>query len=167
VSVRTRINVRVNGIDEQHEVEPNQTLLELLRDVLNLTGTKEGCNEGECGACMVLLDGVAVNSCLVLALEADGREVTTIEGLADGPHLHPVQRAFLAHSAVQCGFCTPGMIITAVAMLKENPEPTEADVRHALSGNLCRCTGYRQIIDAVLEAAAAMRTGVARQEVTP
>ncbi len=165
--MRTAITVRVNGLDEQHEVESNQTLLEFLRDVLCLTGTKEGCNEGECGACMVLLDGRAVNSCLVLAVEANGAEVTTIEGLADGPRLHPLQRAFLAHSAVQCGFCTPGMIITAVAMLNENPDPTEADVRHALSGNLCRCTGYRQIIDAVLEAATAMRTGVAPQEVTP
>jgi carbon-monoxide dehydrogenase small subunit len=165
--MRTRITVRVNGLDEQHEVETNQTLLDFLRDTLDLTGPKEGCNEGECGACMVLLDGRAVNSCLVLAVEANGAEVTTIEGLADGPRLHPLQRAFLAHSAVQCGFCTPGMIITAVAMLNENPDPTEADVRHALSGNLCRCTGYRQIIDAVLEAATAMRTGVARQEVTP
>jgi carbon-monoxide dehydrogenase small subunit len=165
--MRTAITVRVNGTVETHEVEPNQTLLEFLRDTLDLTGAKEGCNEGECGACMVLLDGRAVNSCLVLAVEANGAEVTTIEGLADGPRLHPLQRAFLAHSAVQCGFCTPGMIITAVAMLNENPDPTEADVRHALSGNLCRCTGYRQIIDAVLEAATAMRTGVARQEVTP
>ena len=165
--MKTTITVRVNGAAESAAVEPNCTLLELLRDVLDLTGTKEGCNEGECGACIVLLDGRAVNSCLVLALEADGRELTTIEGLADGPHLHPVQRAFLAHSAVQCGFCTPGMILAAVALLDRNPEPTEAEVRHALSGNLCRCTGYRQIIDAVLEAAAAMRAGDAPREVTP
>ncbi len=155
--MRRQITVRVNGIAEAHETENNRTLLEFLRDDLNLTGTKEGCNEGECGACMVLLDGRAVNSCMVLAVEADGREVTTIEGLADGPALHPLQRAFLAHSAVQCGFCTPGMIVTAFALLKQHPNPTEADVRRALSGSLCRCTGYRQIIDAVLDAAAVLR----------
>ncbi len=162
----TAITLRVNGLSETQEVESNRTLLELLRDDLNLTGTKEGCNEGECGACMVLVNGRAVNSCLVLAVEVDGADVTTIEGLADGPHLHPLQRAFLAHSAVQCGFCTPGMIITAFGLLKENPRPTEADVRQALSGSLCRCTGYRQIIDAVLEAADAMRAEPADQAVT-
>jgi carbon-monoxide dehydrogenase small subunit len=166
VTVRTSITVRVNGIAETHEVDSNRTLLEFLRDDLNLTGTKEGCNEGECGACMVLLGGRAVNSCLVLAMEADGRDVTTIEGLADGPRLHPLQRAFLAHSAVQCGFCTPGMIVTAFALLTEHPDPTEADVRRALSGCMCRCTGYRQIIDAVLEAAQAMRVKAAAQEAT-
>jgi len=163
--MRTVITVRVNGLSETHEVESNRTLLEFLRDDLNLTGTKEGCNEGECGACMVLVNGRAVNSCLVLAVEADGADVTTIEGLARDAHLHPLQRAFLAHSAVQCGFCTPGMIITAVGLLKENPRPTEADVRQALSGSLCRCTGYRQIIDAVLDAAATMRAEVVVEEV--
>jgi aerobic-type carbon monoxide dehydrogenase small subunit (CoxS/CutS family) len=164
VSVRTAITIRVNGIAETHEVESHRTLLEFLREDLNLTGTKEGCNEGECGACMVLLGGRAVNSCLVLAVEADGKDVTTIEGLADGAHLHPLQRAFLAHSAVQCGYCTPGMIVTAFALLKEHPDPTEADVRRALSGCMCRCTGYRQIIDAVLDAAQAMRAeGAARE----
>ena len=163
--MRTLITVRVNGLSETQEVESNRTLLEFLRDDLNLTGTKEGCNEGECGACMVLVNGRAVNACLVLAVEADGAAVTTIEGLADGAHLHPLQRAFLAHSAVQCGFCTPGMIITAIGLLKENPRPTEADVRQALSGSLCRCTGYRQIIDAVLEAADAIRAEAAVQEV--
>jgi len=155
--VRRLITVRVNHIAETHEVQTNRTLLEFLRDDLNLTGTKEGCNEGECGACMVLLDGRAVNSCMVLAVEADGRDVTTIEGLADGGDLHPLQRAFLAHSAVQCGYCTPGTIVTAFALLKENPNPSERDVRAALSGCMCRCTGYRQIVDAVLDAAAALR----------
>jgi aerobic-type carbon monoxide dehydrogenase small subunit (CoxS/CutS family) len=165
VNVPTVITIRVNGLTETHAVEPRRTLLEFLRDDLNLTGTKEGCNEGECGACMVLLDRRAVNSCLVLAVEADGAEVTTIEGLANGAQLHPLQRAFLSHSAVQCGFCTPGMIITAYALLRDNPQPTEADVRRALSGNLCRCTGYKQIIDAVLEAAETLRAPATEQEV--
>ncbi len=155
--MRKHVTIRVNGIAETHEVESNRTLLEFLRDDLDLTGTKEGCNEGECGACMVLLDGRAVNSCMVLACEADGRDVTTIEGLAEGAILHPLQRAFLAHSAVQCGYCTPGMIVTPYGLLKQNPDPTEQDVRAALSGCMCRCTGYRQIIDAVLEAAATLK----------
>jgi carbon-monoxide dehydrogenase small subunit len=161
--VRTRITIRVNGIVETCDVENNRTLLELLRDDLNLTGAKEGCNEGECGACMVLVNDRATNSCLVLAVEVDGCEITTIEGLSGGPALHPLQRAFLTHSAVQCGFCTPGMIITAFALLKENPNPTEPDVRRALSGCMCRCTGYRQIIDAVLDAAAVIRVERARE----
>jgi carbon-monoxide dehydrogenase small subunit len=153
----TRITVTVNGLAETHEVPANQTLLAFLRDTLSLTGAKEGCNEGECGACIVLLNGRAVNSCLVLAAEADGATVVTIEGLGRPGDLHPVQQAFLRHHAVQCGFCTPGMILTAVGLLAENPAPTEADVRRGLAGNLCRCTGYRQIVDAVLEAAALLR----------
>ncbi len=157
--MRKKIKLRVNGVEEVHEVEVNATLLDFLRDTLDLTGAKEGCNEGECGACMVLLDGKAVNSCLVLAVEANGREVTTVEGLADGPRLHPVQRAFLARSAVQCGFCTPGMIITAVGMLNENPEPTEADVKHGLCGNLCRCGTYMGLRKAALQAAREMKGG--------
>jgi carbon-monoxide dehydrogenase small subunit len=157
----TTITVTVNGLVETQTIAPNQTLLGFLRDTLNLTGAKEGCNEGECGACIVLVDGHAVNSCLMLAAEVDGSTITTIEGLGAGPALHPVQQAFLAHHAVQCGFCTPGMILTAVGLLNENPDPSEADVRHALAGNLCRCTGYRQIIDAVLEAAAVLRTRAA------
>jgi len=161
-----RIEVDVNGIREAHEVEPGMTLLQYLRDTLNLTGAKEGCNEGECGACMVLLDGRAVNSCLILAVEADGHEVTTIEGLSGDGNLHPVQTAFLKNHAVQCGFCTPGMVVTTVALLRENPHPTEAEIRSALAGNLCRCTGYRQIIDAVHEAAAVLR-GEASGEVAP
>jgi carbon-monoxide dehydrogenase small subunit len=165
----TKIAVRVNGQEERHEVESNQTLLAFLRDTLDLTGAKEGCNEGECGACMVLVDGKAVNSCLMLAVEADGCEVTTIEGLGDAANLHPLQAAFLKHSAVQCGFCTPGMIITALGLLAENSDPDEAAVRDAMAGSLCRCTGYRQILDAIHEAAAVMRGqgGASPPEVAP
>ena len=155
------VKVRVNGQDEAFEVEDGRTLLQFLRDDLDLTGAKEGCNEGECGACIVLLDGKPVNSCLVLAVEADGHAVTTVEGLARDGRLHPIQEAFLSHHAVQCGFCSPGMIICAVGLLAENPDPTEAEVRTALAGNLCRCTGYRQILDAVLDAAKALRSATA------
>lgn len=153
------IQVKVNGEVESLEVAPDESLLSMLRERLDLTGAKEGCNEGECGACVVLLDGKAVNACLVLAAEADGHEVTTIEGLGRPGALHPLQKAFLAHQAVQCGFCTPGMIMTALSLLLENPSPTEDEVRTALSGNLCRCTGYRQILDAVQTAAKEMRAG--------
>lgn len=157
-----RITVRVNGVVETADVAPGRSLLSFLREDLDLTGAKEGCNEGECGACVVLLDGKPVNSCLVLAVEADGREVTTIEGLARDGELHPLQKAFLRHQALQCGFCTPGMILTAAGLLAENPDPSEEEVRRALSGNLCRCTGYRQILDAVREAAAEMRGGAGK-----
>ncbi len=149
--MRHTIQVRVNGILESRQVEGNQTLLAFLRDTLDLTGAKEGCNEGECGACVVLLDGAAVNSCLILAAEVDGHAVTTIEGIGDGQNLHPLQQAFLDHHAVQCGFCTPGVILTALSLLERNKNPSEQEIREALSGNLCRCTGYRQIIDAILE----------------
>ncbi len=155
--MRHTITVRVNGVPETHEVAANQTLLSFLRDTLDLTGAKEGCNEGECGACIVLVDWRAVNSCLMLAVEADGHEVTTIEGLGQPEGLHPLQAALLSNSAVQCGFCTPGMSLAAAALLHENPAPSEAEVRTALAGNLCRCTGYRQIIDAVQEASAQLR----------
>jgi len=155
--VKKTITLEVNGVSETAEVEVGQTLLRFLRDSLDLTGTKEGCNEGECGSCMVLLDGRPVNSCLVLAVEADGRAVTTIEGLSKPDVLHPLQKAFLSHAAIQCGFCTPGMIVSAAALLHGNPDPTEDDVRKALAGNLCRCTGYRQIVDAVRDAAEALR----------
>jgi len=151
--MKTDIQVRVNGVMESRQVEGNQTLLSFLRDTLDLTGAKEGCNEGECGACVVLLDGVAVNSCLVLAAEVDGHSVTTIEGLGDGDDLHPLQQAFLKHHAVQCGFCTPGVILTSISLLEQNRNPSEQEIREALSGNLCRCTGYRQIIDAIREVA--------------
>lgn len=157
-----QITVKVNGITETMSVPPNMTLLQFLRERLDLTGAKEGCNEGECGACMVLLNDRAINSCLALAIEADGAEILTIEGLSDGKNLHPLQEAFLKHHAVQCGFCTPGMIITALGLLKENPHPSEEEIRTALAGNLCRCTGYRQIIDAVKEAAATLRTPAAQ-----
>jgi aerobic carbon-monoxide dehydrogenase small subunit len=151
------VSIRVNGIVETHVVPANQTLLAFLRETLNLTGAKEGCSEGECGACMVLLDGKAVNACLVLAVELDGHEVQTVEALGDAHQLHPLQAAFLAHHAVQCGYCTPGMLLTAAAFLRERPQATEEEIREALSGNLCRCTGYRQILDAVESAAAEMR----------
>ncbi len=170
--MKKTITLEVNGVAETAEVEVGQTLLRFLRDGLDLTGTKEGCNEGECGSCMVLLDGRPVNSCLVLAVEADGRSVTTVEGLSKEGLLHPLQTAFLTKAAVQCGFCTPGMVVSAAALLRENPEPTDEDVKKALAGNLCRCTGYKQIVDAVREAAAAMRAeaaegkAVEREEVT-
>ena len=158
--MKKTIRVEVNGLSETQEVEVGTTLLRFLRDTLDLTGTKEGCNEGECGSCIVLLDGRPVNGCLVLAVEADGAKVTTVEGLSSDGRLHPIQQAFLAHTSVQCGFCTPGMVVTAVALLAANPDPSEDEVRKALAGNLCRCTGYQQIVDAVRGAAAAMRAAV-------
>jgi aerobic-type carbon monoxide dehydrogenase small subunit (CoxS/CutS family) len=143
----------VNGISYALELEPSTTLLYAVRDGVGLTGAKEGCDDSECGACMMLLDGKPVNSCSYLAVQADGREVTTVEGLGDGESLSPLQRAFLEHGGVQCGFCTPGMLISATALLDENLRPSEDDVRIALSGNLCRCTGYDGIVKAVLEVA--------------
>jgi carbon-monoxide dehydrogenase small subunit len=147
------IRLRVNGEDHEALVKPNATLLDLLRNGLGLTGTKKGCDEGDCGACTVLLDGKPVNSCLVLALEANGKEVLTIEGLSQGGELDPLQSAFIEKGAVQCGYCSPGMILSAKALLMENPAPTEEEVRTAISGNLCRCTGYVKIVDAILAAA--------------
>jgi len=143
----------VNGETVHLAVSPDASLLDALREDLELTGAKQGCGEGECGACSVLLNGKVVNSCLVLAAECAGAEVLTIEGLGRLGKLHPLQEAFVQIGAVQCGFCTPGMVMAAYALLKENPSPSEADVRRALEGNLCRCTGYRKIIDAVLAAA--------------
>ena len=151
--MRHRITVTVNGETEFLEVESHQTLLQVLREDLDLTGTKDGCNSGECGACTVLLDGEPVNACLVLAVEADGHEVVTIEGLAQEGALDSLQRAFINRNAVQCGFCTPGMIISARALLDRNPHPTEMEIRQAIAGNLCRCTGYTRIVEAVQEAA--------------
>jgi carbon-monoxide dehydrogenase small subunit len=143
----------VNGEPVRLTAAPDATLLEVLREELELTGTKYGCGEGECGACSVLLDGKVVNSCLVLALECAGSEVLTIEGLRSNGELHPIQQAFVDHGAIQCGFCTPGMIMATYALLQANPNPTEVEVRRGLEGNLCRCTGYRKIIDAVLSLA--------------
>ena len=145
--------LRVNGVGYELELEPSTTLLVAVRDAVGLTGAKEGCDDSECGACMMLLDGRPVNSCSYLAFQAEGSEVTTVEGLSDGADLAPLQRAFLEHGGVQCGFCTPGMLISATALLETNPHPTEREVRVALSGNLCRCTGYDGIVNAVLAVA--------------
>jgi aerobic-type carbon monoxide dehydrogenase small subunit (CoxS/CutS family) len=153
--VKAPLTLTVNGVAYPLELEPATTLLYAVRDGVGLTGAKEGCDDSECGACMMLLDGQPVNSCSYLALQADGREVTTVEGLGDGAGLAPLQRAFLEHGGVQCGFCTPGMLISATALLEANPRPTEDEVRIALSGNLCRCTGYDGIVKAVLEVSAA------------
>jgi carbon-monoxide dehydrogenase small subunit len=153
--VRVPARLNVNGTPYQVELDPHISLLDAVRGALGLTGSKEGCDDSECGACMMLLDGKPVNSCSYLALQADGREVTTVEGLAEGDELAPLQRALLEHGGVQCGFCTPGMLISATALLRSNPDPSEEDVRIALSGNLCRCTGYDGIIRAVLSAATA------------
>jgi carbon-monoxide dehydrogenase small subunit len=147
------MTLTVNSTPYEVAIEPHQSLLQLLREELHLTGTKEGCSEGECGACTVLLDGKTVDSCLIFALEAQGREVTTIEGLAQGDQLHPVQKAFAEYGAVQCGFCTPGMILAAKALLDSNPHPTELEIRQGISGNLCRCTGYVKIVEAIQAAA--------------
>ncbi len=149
--MKQKITLTVNGRMEKLEVEPYRTLLEVLREDLELTGAKEGCGVGECGACTVLLDGRAVDACLTLAVRANGREVITIEGLAQGDTLHPLQRAFIEHGAIQCGFCTPGFILTAKAFLDENSHPNEDEVKRALAGNLCRCTGYAKIVEAVLD----------------
>ncbi|MFO7634811.1 MAG: (2Fe-2S)-binding protein [Caldilinea sp.] len=147
------VSTTVNGEELEFLCEPRQSLLEVLRDVLGLTGAKEGCNNGNCGACNVLMNGVLVNSCLVLGVEAEGHSIETVEGLASGGQLHPLQQKFLEHAALQCGICTPGFLLSAKALLDHNPDPTEADVRHWLAGNLCRCTGYDKIVRAVLDAA--------------
>jgi len=149
-----RVKCNVNGDSISLEVEPHWTLLRMIRDEMGLTGTKEGCGEGDCGACTVLVDGKAVNSCLMLAVDVDGKSITTIEGLAQRGELHPLQRFFLERGAVQCGFCTPGMILTAKALLDQTPHPTEEEIRLAIAGNLCRCTGYSKIVDAIQTAAA-------------
>jgi carbon-monoxide dehydrogenase small subunit len=153
---RVIVETRINGEERELLCEPRQSLLEVLREDLGLIGTKEGCSNGNCGACSVLLDGVLVDSCLVLAVEVDGREVTTIEGVAGPAQLHPLQQKFLEHAALQCGICTPGFIMAAKALLDKNPRPTEHQVRYWLAGNLCRCTGYDKIVRAVLDAAATM-----------
>jgi len=153
---RVHVQTQINGEEVEFLCEPRQTLLEVLRESLGLTGTKEGCGNGNCGACNVILDGVLVNSCLVLAVEAQGKSVTTIEGIATSQGLHPLQEEFLRQGAVQCGFCTPGMIVAAKSLLDHHPHPSEIEIRHWLSGNLCRCTGYDKIVRAVQAAAERM-----------
>ena len=146
------ITLKVNGDAYNLTVDTRMTLLEAIREKIGLTGTKDGCGVGECGTCTVLMDGKPIYSCLMLAVEADGKEILTIEGLATPEGLHPIQKAFIEHGAVQCGFCTPGMILSAKALLDENPNPTKEEIKEAISGNLCRCTGYQKIIEAIEEA---------------
>jgi len=153
-----QISVTVNGSVHASDVEPRQLLVHHLRDDVGLTGTNIGCDTSSCGACTVLVDGESVKSCTMLAVQADGTSITTIEGLADGDTMHPVQEAFRQHHGLQCGYCTPGMVMAAVSLLAEQPDPSEADVREGLEGNLCRCTGYHNIVKAVSAAAAAMRS---------
>ena len=147
----------INGEPAEVLTEAHESLLDVLRNTLNLTGSKEGCGSGDCGACSVLLDGRLVCSCLMLAAEAGGHEITTIEGIATGDQLHPIQTAFLENAALQCGFCTPGFIVATKALLEKNPNPSETEIRYWLAGNLCRCTGYDKIVRAVVDAAAVMR----------
>jgi len=147
---KIRIRFRVNGQDAELAVDPMATLLEVLRRQLGLTGTKKGCDAGDCGACTVIMDGKAILSCLTPAMQAAGREIITVEGLSCNGELHPLQKAFIECGAVQCGFCTPGMLLSAKALLDQNPNPTREEVRMAISGNLCRCTGYKKVIDAVM-----------------
>jgi carbon-monoxide dehydrogenase small subunit len=147
--MKKMITLKVNGREYDLVIPVNRTLTQVLRENLKLTGTKQGCSVGDCGSCTVLLDGQPVNSCLVLAVEAEGREIQTIEGLAEDGKLHPVQQAFVDKGGIQCGFCSPGMILTAKALLDKNPTPTETEIREAISGNLCRCTGYQKIVEAI------------------
>ena len=153
------IQAQVNGDDVEFLCETEETLLDVLRDTLNLTGSKEGCSSGDCGACSVLLDGRLVCSCLVLGCEVGGRRIETIEGMAQGETLHPLQQRFLEHAALQCGICTPGVLMASKALLERNSHPTETEVRYWLAGNLCRCTGYDKIVTAVMDTAAALRKG--------
>lgn len=154
-----QIDVTVNGKQETIEVQPWETLLEMIRERLHLTGSKEGCGMGECGACTVIMDGVTVNSCLILAVEADGKSIVTVEGVGSKEKLHPVQEAFVEHGGMQCGFCTPGMIVSGTYLLKKNPRPTEEQIREGIAGNFCRCTGYTKIIESIDAAAKKMSEG--------
>jgi carbon-monoxide dehydrogenase small subunit len=158
VPKKVHLSASINGREIEFLCEPRQSLLEVLRDELRLTGSKEGCNNGNCGACNVILDGRLVNSCLVLGVEVEGRTITTIEGIADGATLHPLQEKFLKCAALQCGVCTPGFIVAAKSLLDRNPKPTENQIRHWLAGNLCRCTGYDKIVRAVAETATSSET---------
>lgn len=153
------IRLTVNGDVYELLVDPNETLVDVIRKKLDLTGTKEGCGTGDCGACTVIIDGKTVNSCLMLAIEADGQEILTIEGIAKDGELHPIQKAFIDEGAIQCGYCTPGMVLSAKALLDENPHPTEEEIKFAIAGNLCRCTGYVKIIKAIQAAAKGMLSG--------
>ena len=148
-NAKTVLRMKVNGRPMEIAVRPTWTLLRVLREELRLTGTKKGCEQGDCGACVVVMNGKTVNSCLVLALQAESKEIETIEGLGTADHLHPLQKSFIEHGAVQCGFCTPGMLMSAQVLLKENPEPTQEEIKMGISGNLCRCTGYTKIIKAI------------------
>lgn len=154
-----KINIKINGKNYKLKVDENMRLIDLLRDELRLTGTKEGCGEGECGACTVIMNGETVNSCIVMAFQADEKEVTTIEGLESKEGIHPIQKAFLEEGAVQCGFCTPGMILSAKSLLDKNPSPNKKEIKEAISGNLCRCTGYNKIVDATLRASIILKKG--------
>ena len=156
---KVHVQTVINGEEVEFLCEPRQSLLEVLREGLGFTGTKEGCNDGNCGACTVILDGVLVDSCLVLGVEAQGKEITTVEGLATPEGLHPLQQKFLEHASLQCGICTPGFLVAAKALLDHNLNPTEHQVRHWLAGNLCRCTGYDKIVRGVLDAAQVVRAG--------
>jgi carbon-monoxide dehydrogenase small subunit len=155
--MKHHVSTTINGDPVEFLCETQQTLLEVLRDELHLTGTKEGCGTGDCGACSIMLDGRLVCACLVLGVEAQGKSIATIEGMAQGDKLHPLQQKFLEHAALQCGICTPGLLVAARALLERNPDPTEKEVRYWLAGNLCRCTGYNKIVEAVLDAAKEMR----------
>ena len=157
------ISLTVNGQHYDVSVEPRKTLLALLRDQLHLTGTKEGCSTGDCGACTVIMDGDTYTSCLVLGVEADGREITTVEGIAEDGKLHPVQEAYVKKGGLQCGFCTAGLIVATVALLDENPDPSDKEIQVGLAGNLCRCTGYTKITEAVQEASRVMRRRAKRK----
>tara|TARA_E500000331_G_scaffold294006_1_gene291537 strand:- start:1593 stop:2069 length:477 start_codon:yes stop_codon:yes gene_type:complete len=154
---RQYVNTTVNGDQVEVLCDPTQTLLDVLRDEMDMTGTKEGCGTGDCGACSVTMDDVLVCSCLVLGIEANGKKIETIEGMAEGEDLHPLQQKFIDHVALQCGICTPGLLVASRALLEENPDPTEEEIRYWLAGNLCRCTGYHKIVEAVQDAAAEMR----------
>ena len=153
------IGLKVNGIDYRLKIEPWRTLVEVLREDLGLMGTKKACNEGECGACTVIMDGRAVTSCLMLAMDARGKEILTIEGLSEGEKLDPIQESFLKNGGLQCGFCTPGMVMSAKALLDENPSPTLIETRQAIAGNLCRCTGYQHIINSIMDVSSQEKAG--------